>query len=267
MSSPPLVCFLHLVNTGGLALYPSLQWHYAPRAALPGARWWRGAPDRYVSREMFRIRPNFPESVGSSFVEQIAAIDAASVRLVLGHFRFGVHALLGRPAVYFTLLRDPVARVVSYYRWMKRQSPRWLQVCGRELTIEEWLDDPRFSGVIRNDMVRSLAGVGGPEWTPDGAPADDPAWVEVALRNLDVHFRAVGIMERYDASVERLRRAFGWRVVVPSQRRRSPGPPEIPAAVRRKVEGYNALDAALYRQVVERFERAPTGSPCEAWRD
>jgi len=41
------------------------------------------------------------------------------VRLVYGHFRFGVHEWLPQKARYVTMLRDPVDRVVSLYYFYK----------------------------------------------------------------------------------------------------------------------------------------------------
>ena len=94
----PTLLFMHIAKTGGTSVRRSLANAYDKRERAfvydPGDL--RGA----VSRDQF---PELPAEV------------RARLRLVIGHFPFGLHAYIDRPFRYVTVVRDPVDRVVSLY--------------------------------------------------------------------------------------------------------------------------------------------------------
>ncbi len=257
---PPIVLFLHLVNSGGLPLYPWLKAQYSWRALLPvqtlwgNPRCWLGAPTAFI------VQPSFPAKAAiPSPEEQLADVDRTALRLVLGHFRYGLHRCFRRPAQYVTLLRDPVRRVLSYYFFLRRQHPAVLTTRrGACLSLEDWLESPDFASVVRNDQVRSIAGRGGAAWRL-GAPveaAEDLSLLDDALRNIDRAFRFVGIVERYDESVLLLSDRMGWGPLWYGWgRRRAPlERPPIPDRTEARVAELNAIDIALYQRARAAFD-------------
>ncbi len=71
------------------------------------------------------------------------------LRAVIGHFWYGIHKYVERPATYITLLRNPAERIVSLYHYLKLE--------GR-MSIEEFVATPSFKE-MDNDQTRRIAGV------------------------------------------------------------------------------------------------------------
>ena len=259
-TAPPVVVFVHLVNTGGLSLLRALRAQYAPVTLLPGHRF---LPVAAGARRIIHIRPDFPEPNDVPFERQLTATKGEEVRVVVGHFRFGIHEMLDRPSVYCTMVRDPAQRVVSYYHWLAETCPRVLESPSRkrQLSFEEWLDEPRFQNVVRNEQTQFLSGKGGVAWHPFddlGCRPDDPELLRLAKANVESRFVAVGVTERFDESVVLFQRTFGWRTPFTWDSRRIGRRPvrnPLPSALVDKVAELNELDRDLYRFVSDRFAR------------
>jgi hypothetical protein len=79
----------------------------------------------------------------------------------------------------------------------------------------------------------------------------------------------VGLVERFDESMELLAREFGWRssrCVVVNRTESRPALAEIPAETIELIAAANALDMALYERAQESFadrirSAAPVGAP------
>ena len=89
--------------------------------------------------------------------------------VVSGHFIHGVHDLLeGHPHRYVVLLRDPVQRVLSLFRYMHslpgHKSHALMNQPG--MTIARYYADRVPSGGPRNGMVAQLSGILGERVTP-----------------------------------------------------------------------------------------------------
>ncbi|MFO7663466.1 MAG: sulfotransferase family 2 domain-containing protein [Chloroflexota bacterium] len=169
----------------------------------------------------------------------------AQIRLLQGHLPFGIHELLPGQVQYFTILRDPVDRVISYYYHAKREPLHYLH---RMIHDNDWtLKDLLESGIpiMMNDgQVRFISGV---FETPLYDEVDD-SMLQQAIANLDT-FEVVGLTEQFDLTLILLQRAFGWKRIrykptnVGHNRvATAEHPPEIIEAVRR----YNQLDLLLY---------------------
>jgi hypothetical protein len=93
--------------------------------------------------------------------------------------------------------------------------------------------------------------------------------LEVAKTNLRDHFAAVGITERFDASVLLMAQVSGWRdpfYVSQKVTRSRPARGEVPATTVDLIAGYNTLDSELYAFGLELHERAvrAAGPPFQA---
>lgn len=124
------------------------------------------------------------------------------LKLIYGHMKFGIHEHIPGDCRYFTMLRDPVARVISHHRFLLSESAL---PPGRK-TLEEyvrWLSENNMD----NHQTRVLAG----SWLDNAASVpSSPEMMESARKNLDEHFILTGIQERFTESIALLNVLMGW---------------------------------------------------------
>ena len=217
MQADGCVIFIHLPKTGGRTLAAALRY-------------------KYPSRTLFLDSLYEP----LERIEEIPLERRRAARAVTGHLHYGVHRHMPQRCEYITMLRDPVARVVSMYRFIRDNPSNWLhdEVVGSGMGLEEFVRraaDP----TAENLQTRLLAGLGpgevmalgadgrlrAPEKPPPPVTEDDLAR---AKRNLD-RFLVVGLTERFDESFILIRRALGWRLPMYESAQRQQGGPAGPA--------------------------------------
>src|SRR5207253_4444447 len=104
-----------------------------------------------------------------------------------------------------------------------------------------------------NGQTRQLAG---DEWE-DPQRVVTRAALERAQSNLRSHFRVVGLLEEFDASLLLLRRAFDWQLpfyVKENVTKEKPDDAPVDVETRRLVRDANGLDLELYEYARELFE-------------
>jgi hypothetical protein len=182
--------------------------------------------------------------------------DRDSFDLLQGHVHFGLHECLSRPATYITMLRDPVDRIVSHYHFVMANPGHYLyaQTSGRGLTLHEYAV-LRPSNELDNDQVRWLCAREHGD-VPVGHVSRE--MLEEAKWNLANAFSVVGIMERFNESVECLKARFGWADVrVPERRntnRHRPSIAQIPVETLDAIRRLNRYDLELYNFASALFE-------------
>ena len=260
MGQQPLIVFLHIPKTAGLTVRTSvLPRQYRAHEIFSGA--WAGMTQADGSARAGVFSPEFqsfglfagvrgidsiwfPESVRAAAARfsRLPPEQRAQVRLFHGeHIEFGVHHYLSQPVSYFTLLREPVARVLSHYcHGTRRHVPEGMRL--RE----------HVSALVEpNLQTRLLAGPH--EQTAALQPHE---MLERATRNLD-SFAVVGLTERFDETMLLLRRAFGWRMPFYERRnvsRHRLRRETIPAEEFDTIRAVNSLDMELYAHAQMLFE-------------
>lgn len=174
-------------------------------------------------------------------------------RCIMGHMPWGLDAEIPGPAIYATMLREPVDRVVSLWRYIRTKENHAHYSEARDRSLMEFVL-ARTIADVDNGMVRFLSGrleVGG---RPAGTPA---TWADLgrAMAHLD-KFAAVGFVSQFDKSIAGMAARFGWGSTDHVDMLRQ-GPAEsIGIADLARVSEMNALDRELYAWAIQRFGAA-----------
>lgn len=215
------IIFLHIPKTGGVTLKRSLKWKY---------------PGRLIEEESL-TRP-------LAEFERLPLSERASARVVCGHLHYGIHARIPQDCAYITLLREPVARVISYYHYILGHPKHALHadLASSSEPLEEFL---RIDPSVDNHQTRMISGHGGGELTSRAAEPLDSDALEEAKRNLE-RFLVVGLTERFDETFILIRRALGWKLPYYRTANVANRPTTASEDTRERIRERNRLDLELY---------------------
>jgi Galactose-3-O-sulfotransferase len=244
MSDDPTIIFLHIGKTAGSTMRQVLRRQFSPSQVMVVRSPVRN-PRRLRREDTLEHFATLPEP------------ERLRPRLILGHTIFGLHELVPRPCTYITLLRDPIALVVSQYHYVRRTPGHWLYDTAQSMSLEQYIR----SGVsleMDNSQTRALSGDVSTEYGHC-----TPEMLATATRHIEGHFRLVGMTERFDETLVLLGSAFGWSRlayvranVAPGRHRR-----DVPVETRQLIEAQNELDTDLYAFNVRRFDRTVDETP------
>ena len=221
--------FLHIPKTGGSTIYKVLERQYSRAQTL-----------RLESPEIARFK-------------MLPAAQRGRYRLIQGHLYFGLHRFIPRASIYITFLRRPVERVLSFYYYARSTPDHYLysQLVTERLDLKTLLAR-ELTSELCNGQTRQLAG---DEWE-DPERVVTRAALDRAQANL-THFRVVGLLEEFDASLLLLRRAFGWHwpfYVKENVTKEKPDETFLDAETRGLIEEANRLDLELYEYARKLFD-------------
>jgi hypothetical protein len=224
----PCTVYLHVPKTGGQTLISSLRLSYGRDATI----------------QLSALDKPLKQTIGAISQERLA-----TARLVIGHLPYGVHAYLPNVCEYVTLLRDPVARVHSLYKFVLRavDHPLYEQVRDEKLSLRDFVGSDIDATQTRNGQTRQLAG------DPNEPP--DRGSLEAAKRNLST-FAAIGLTEKFNESFVHFRRTLRLRIPAYATRNVSPTVKAEPERdVDELIRDANQLDIELYDFACELFEQ------------
>src|SRR5919108_6323105 len=113
--------FLHIPKTAGTTLNRIIEWQYSPFAIY--------------TMDPYRIRAT------AERFKRLPETRRRRLRVVRGHMLYGIHEFLPQGATYITMLRDPVARVLSSYYFILRRPlhPLHRKMKKERLSVEDYL--------------------------------------------------------------------------------------------------------------------------------
>jgi hypothetical protein len=212
--------FIHIPKTAGSTLHRIIYRHY-PADALYHT-------DRYPH--------------GWRTFTQWPSADRAKIRLLMGHIEIGSAVFVPRFSHYFTMLRDPIQRAISYYGHVCRVADHYCHDLVQQQRMS--LADFARSGLdvmMDNGQTRMLAGV--LYDIPCGQLT--AAVLDEAKKNLE-QCLLVGLAEQFDQSLLLMGWLFGWHNLFYARRNVSPKRVQPDADTLAALAQVNHLDQALY---------------------
>ncbi|WP_020526736.1 sulfotransferase family 2 domain-containing protein [Flexithrix dorotheae] len=173
--------------------------------------------------------------------------------IIGGHFGFKAHPELSNPEDHFTILRDPVERVISEYYFMKYKGMYYQDLIeGENLSLLDYLHHPETT-YLNNLQTRLISG----EKYETGELVTQEMY-EKALSHLEA-FKAIGITENMKDSIALFYQKFGWKRIpyylTSNSNEQKTHRTEIPESTIKAIEEREKFDIQLYQQALEIFQK------------
>lgn len=213
------VFFLQIPRTGGTSLHKIIERNYEPE-------------------EMYTVPTVSWEAANFRSLREDWSTEAKTkIKIVRGHMHYGWHhAFDDDPYTYITILRDPVERIRSLWRYVLGKEGHFLYPGKTE-------PPEIFVHATANGMTRMLSGM--PNIENHEALA-----LQMAKAHLDCDFSVVGFTESYGRFLEQLSNRFRWQCEMVHVNQ-SDHTKEFEYEWLARIE--NECDIALYEWARERF--------------
>lgn len=216
--------FLHLPKCGGTTLHSILE-------------------RLYSSDETFTVRVTSNTQINTEDFHKLPESERDRINVLKGHFYFGLHKYMTSPSKYFTFLRDPQERILSYYHYVRRRPNHRLRETYGFTDTTSYLE---FVSEIDEQDLHN----GQTRWIC-GKDADEAEMLRIAKENIQQHFAFVGILELFDESLILLQEAFELPLLYYKAKNQTKGRPDLSTVdeeAREIVEEKNKGDRQLYEE-------------------
>lgn len=234
----PTILFMHIPKTAGTAFREAMAVNF-------------------VQAEIAYLYPTPPGFLVSD-LRELPLEQRRSYRAVIGHFQYGMHEALPQHSEYITIVRDPIARVLSQYLYLQEKQPELVHDrTGQLLSLPEILAS-RLTVDFDNAMTRCFSGVDQREFPPGSL---NRSIYDVAVRNLRHNFSFVGHQEEADRALLDLQERYGWdktrSLPAVNLGRKASGSrtTEEQMAV---IRDYNVWDLLLYEEILLIYPLTPS---------
>jgi hypothetical protein len=231
------IIFIHIPKTGGSTL--------------------QGIINReYGKKHTFNVKNN------RKVIDFINLSDSKknNINVLKGHMAFGHHNEFVDPnkVSYFTMLRDPIKRIISNYYFILKQKDHHThqKIVNNSYSLKEYVE----SGIIANTENAQVRLLSNNIETPHGKCTTE--MLEIAKKNLEKHFPVIGINEYFDETILFLQDKYNWknpyygRVNVTGHGIK---PTDLNQNTLDVIRKYNSLDIELYEHSKTNFKNKKTG--------
>jgi hypothetical protein len=203
------------------------------------------------SRKSTDGRPKTVDGLDEDVYEAIAEVQyrQSALGCVAANLPFGLHRFLERPLAYFTFLREPVSRCISYWYFAyenRQTSALWTALQSYDFNIPRICQD-RAAYQFSNDQIRMVT----------GTSACEPGQTEFELAQeiIESQFLLAGAIEHFDPCLRVLARHFGWNDITYARQntRISSDPSLLPAHAEKNFRDANEWDIRLYEWLVNDY--------------
>jgi hypothetical protein len=206
-----LLIYMHIPKTGGTTLKNIINKQFEP-----GETW-------------FHMEKDMPPKLNQKSKEN-------SLKCVGGHCWYGLHKQFSKEYTYFTMLRNPIDRVISeYYYILERPHHKDHQ---KVMAMDLMGFMEQFPLKSTNQHTRRISGnISSPH-------------LQTAIENIHKDFAVVGLTEMFDESLFLMKQSFGWNDIDYEKvniTKKRPSINQIDEKVRSELERKNELDMALYK--------------------
>lgn len=224
------VLFMHISKTAGTAF----------REAMV---------KNYKQSEVAYVYPD-PPGFLSDNLALLPLQQRAGFRLVVGHFQYGIQQFLPQKSLYVSIVRDPVARVISEFRYLSNGQPRENGAADSPRHLVELLEQRKMI-TIDNHLVRCFSGISERDF-PAGSVNREV--YQLAVRHLRSDFVFVGHQEKSQEAYSALQQKFGWKPDSLELVNAASAPVrEQYESARTAIEHFNRWDCLLYSEIRELF--------------
>lgn len=192
------------------------------------------------------------------------AIKRTSHQVLVGHNPFGMGDFIPGPSLYFTMFRDPVARAISHYYFIRQPAldpakggNPVQKILHRSVRLKDIFEKtrhqrwrPATSWLVDNLQTRYTTG-----YRHNWRSENSSHLLKTAKKNLRDKYHVFGIQERFEDALTAIGNSFGWTVGPPTERFQTTRiekdyDEEDPNTVRR----YHQLDQERYEYACELFD-------------
>ncbi len=185
--------FMHIPKTAGTALRETILNNY------------RQSEVAYIYPEP----PGFPVQS----LRELPLGQRARFSFVVGHFQYGVHEEIPNDCCYFTIVRNPLARVYSHYSYLVQHHSPLVFGKAHLKTLQEVLENG-ITANLDNLMVRCFAGVDEKDFPPGSINCEV---YDLARRHADNGFMYIGQQECLADAYSFLQARFQWTWEIPPE--------------------------------------------------
>ncbi|MFC3884152.1 sulfotransferase family 2 domain-containing protein [Bacillus songklensis] len=157
------------------------------------------------------------------------------LKCVGGHCWYGLHEYFKRPYQYFTILRNPIDRIVSEYYYILRRPHHKAYPQVQNMSLMEFIH--HFPLKSSNQQTRRISGC---IHEPD---------LDLAKKNLQNNFTVAGLSEMFDESIFLMKKTFNWGDISYSKENvtnNRPSVTDMPKDILSELEKRNEMDLELY---------------------
>jgi hypothetical protein len=179
--------------------------------------------------------------------------------LIVGHWSFKYAKNLPHNRFLFSMVRDPIERVISNYYFM-RSHPKEVAKTHQGVALAQKYDFHDFLEIDNIAVKRVVENHQTNFFDEDWQRSDDrstPVRLERAITHLN-EFDLIGLFEHYNESLERLCNAFGMKPWPESAKhnitKNKKSKSDLPKSTIQRIQDLNALDIELYDIIKTRFE-------------